>query len=83
MDKALVELESVWRNGGGLFRLREQLHQASIALLKKTFSDASASDLLHVWSKAQHTVDRTLEHQIIAQHLGAAVESAASDRLAS
>ena len=83
VDEALIELESVWRNGGGLFRLREQLHQASIALLKKTFADAPASDLLHIWSKAQHTVGGTLEHQIIAQHLEAAAESAASDCLAS
>jgi nucleoside-diphosphate-sugar epimerase len=83
VDNALDELESVWRNGGDLFRLREQLHQASIALLKKTFADAPAGDLVHIWSKAQHAVGRTLEHQIIAQHLGTAAETAASECLAS
>jgi nucleoside-diphosphate-sugar epimerase len=83
VDEALAELESVWRNGGGLCRLREQLQQASIELLKRTFADASAGDLLHIWSKAQHTAGGTLEHQIIGRHLEAAVESATSTRVAS
>ena len=83
VDEALGELESIWRNGGGLFRLRQQLHHASTELLKKTFADASAGDLLHIWSKAQHAVDRTLEHETTAQHLEAAVESAVNDRVAS
>ncbi len=83
VDETLVDLESVWRNGGGVFRLREQLHRASIALLKKTFANASASDLLDIWSKAQPGVGQTLEHQVTAQYLVAATQSADSDCLAS
>jgi nucleoside-diphosphate-sugar epimerase len=76
IDRAIDELEWACLARERPEAIRDRLHHASVALLKKTFADAPPGDLRTIASMAQHEVSEVPEHLVVHQNLLAAVESA-------
>jgi len=84
LDDAIQCLEASWRQGAAAVELRAQLHIASVALLKKTFEDASARDLETILSLARDKVGHAKEHRIVHRQLKTAAKAqGVAQRLAS
>jgi nucleoside-diphosphate-sugar epimerase len=84
LDAALCDLESRWRRGASAAEVRSQLHTASLALLKKTFHDATSDDLKTICFLARDKVGDAAEHQIVHRQLEVAAKAlGGAERLAS
>lgn len=76
LDGAIAALERTWRDGGDDLLMRDALHEASVALLRKDFALSAPSELAEVCRLAIGNVGEVPEHAFVYRHLLEAAESA-------
>jgi nucleoside-diphosphate-sugar epimerase len=76
LDGAIAALERTWRDGADDLVMRDALHEASVALLRRDFALSAPSELAEVCSLAIGNVGEVPEHAFVYRHLLEAAESA-------
>jgi nucleoside-diphosphate-sugar epimerase len=76
MDHALAVLERCWKSGAGEDATRQALHEASVALMKRTFAASSTGDLAAICRLAFGKVGEVPEHAFVNRYLQEAAKTA-------
>ncbi len=76
MDLALAVLERCWKNGADQAAVRTALHEASVALMQRTFAGSTAGELATICRLAFGKVGEIPEHDFVHRHLLAAAKAA-------
>ncbi len=76
MDLALAVLERCWKNGADQTAVRTALHEASVALMQRTFAGSTPGELAAICRLAFGKVGEIPEHDFVHRHLLAAAKAA-------
>ena len=76
LDGAIAALERTWRDGADDLVMRDALHEASVALLRRDFALSAPSELAEVCRLAIGNVGEVPEHVFVYRQLLEAAESA-------